>query len=1046
MNGKRFASLALWAIVLALFANGTLHAAVSKADNLPIFKFGPEDVAKLKASILPAKDAKTALDILHKQVKSLSATSASTTRPKSAKDMNWTGGLKFAVPASHFVQKSAKPQPTLMGIDNIAKINPASAIGVPSSFDDIPDFGIVRVYLGINYGYSYDKNPFYTGFDFGFREMPDRSSGSKILQQDNMKEGDLFFLEGFMWTEDSGERVIVATGIEVICGGFFLPSPLAVPLSMLGPGPGLKPSGPLKLNGVVTSELVHNEPDASSYTIGDGNGNNIKILDLYPDENPPVVAGEPITITGTRTYETDETGKVSPVIHRQSDIFNPVLEIETTPTHTVSGTVTADAGAAGQTVWVGCPGASDTAVFDENGVAHYQFRVGDGVHNIFARTAGYGGGWQTGQGLRVINALPEYGDCIGLDFTLLPMMSYNEATDSWYEQKEVLDISTDKVSIPHDGISTTEVTALLRDFEGKRYIDKPVAIATNWGKILSCDSKTDGMGKAHFVLQSSTKGQTAIVTATCGSNVSKTPVFFHNPGDPFVAISAINGVPAANADGQIVSGSMSYEIVAFDTDANGCRFIKRCDLLIDGVPVGTCAPSTYDEQGNLVTEYAFDSSKVRNGPGVLTVIGWDGKGNSFESNPINLVFQNACSEFKLNQQKMFYERAGRKDFTFDFVATEPWTLKVVTINDDKTENVVWTASGTTAGPQHLIWNGKKPNGYYEPELYWGELTTGNAQNMTVAEQVEAVQSSSPIQTEIARSLYFASRSKNRQPAIKMAKETLTLSSTTNAKPSLASAQTRSIADSGTHWQLSTIPENGKIFIASAMSKLSPMEKFFFYLDMVAVGRICQSRDYNKIVPIYEPDLSWKSSMTDPDILGMKDYWYSRENYIGVPFRNAFLITHGEENVTGFGDFDIPITVFQLTLADNTVESEDKGSGADLLTDLRVVPGSKDVTMWNVCYSMGWVSRPDYSVARAMTGCEPEDDYPSVFIGWQGLYSPNDYWFKGHLATMAIFSRLIEGYTVNQAIYLAGSNWLTFGTWTNSIGVYTYMNAESTWLE
>ena len=587
-----------------------------------------------------------------------------------------------------------------------------------AQLQDIPDWGYVRIYLGICQLESYDANPEICGYDYAWYQVPDRSSGIKIMQYGDLWEGDLFYLEGLMSTNAEGEREIMPLGIALVESGFPLARPMYASQKALTTG--LNAKGIVtKISGKVVKEIVDPYPDKAAYFfLDDGSGmetddpgtRGIRIIDPYYGQNPPVTLGETLTLSGSLTAWTDDQGKVRPVFNRSTDGFN-ASPWTGTNRYKVSGKVIADPDASGQKVWVECDGGSTTAVFDATGTAKYELSLREGDYNVYARTPGYGSElWW----------VPVYSDYPDVDFTVSAM-----------EQKELLDVTTREWEIKHDGTSITDGYAILRDFAGNRYPGRVIEIQTTKGQIVSCDNVTDENGKVRFKLRSSTKAETAIVSAKCGYLSSETPVYFHNVGDPMVSI-------LSPVDGQTVSGVTTHEIVVYDTDEDGSEDIREYVLLLDGNPIGSFCPVRYDqEDGELIRRPGFNTAKFPNGQHTLSAMVKDQDGNTMVSNEVVLTFNNSISEFKTNQNELFFGRAEYTDFACDFVANQsPWVLRVFTIEDDDTETTVWTATGDQTGPVHLTWDGKV-GGAYKSDIYMASLVAGpqTQVNLTMTQKV-----------------------------------------------------------------------------------------------------------------------------------------------------------------------------------------------------------------------------------------------------------------------------------------------------------------------
>ncbi len=621
--------------------------------------------------------------------------------------------------------------------NNIRVVSSASGGGLSCGFQDIPDYGYVRIYFGIVSQESYEIFPETSGFDSIWCQNPDRSSGIRILQYGDLWEGDLFYLEGFMGTTPEDERVILPLGVYPISYGFPLQRPIYVPgLTM-----GLNPTIQVKISGKVVTEPVYADPDACTYYIDDGSRletgipgvNGIEVVDPYYSHNPAVVLGEQIYITGSLSYKVDASGDIRRRLYRSTDGYNAVPYTGTTM-HTISGTVTADTEAAGQTIWIGCDGGWTTPVFDDNGTATYELQLNEGDYNIYARTPGYGSElWWVGV----------YGDYPGVDFIVYPMIYYDNNGNPVVE-KEIIEVVIENVTMNHDE-TTNKGFVLDRDFEGKRWAGKPVSVMVDKGMIVSCDSVTDEKGKAHFVLRSSTKTEVATVTATAGTLVSRTLVYYIEEGDPIVTV-------LAPTYGETVSGVTNLMIEVNDTNPDGVEDIRQRRLIIDGSKVGTFRNYDSDFQPDEgASEGGLDTTRLSNGWHELwaeVIQQADGTTTTSTSNVVRIYVNNPV-HVNISPQRYIGVEGQDQPLTMDmdFRDNTNWSLEIRGfVSSDDQDDVVFSASGTGSGSTQIAWDGKvddvlfpgvfeivlitnqiePPGEEQEWKYYWSQSTPGEA--------------------------------------------------------------------------------------------------------------------------------------------------------------------------------------------------------------------------------------------------------------------------------------------------------------------------------
>lgn len=631
------------------------------------------------------------------------------------------------ISAFKFVPKQSGQKPDIAKILNtgnvihLTDLDTASPKKFGASFQDIPDLGYVRI-LGVGSLESFDVSPPISGYDSVWCQSPDRSSGIRILQHGDIWEGDLFFLEGYMSTTEAGERVIIPLEIYPVDHGFPLPRPMFV--NHKGLSTGLTPKGlMMKIAGRVLDDPTFNDPDATTFYIEDGSGVrdsdstpiSVKVVDSCYGYNPPVQKGDFITITGTLSWEMDESGKKVPVFYRSTDGSNTPPYTGSTK-YTISGTVTADADATGQTVWIGCDGGSTTAIFDPTGVATYTLKLREGDYSIYARLPGYGSDmwWVT-----VDN------DCTGIDYTITPM-----------EQKMLLELVIEKNIIKHDGISTTKGYILCRDPEAKLYSDKNITLTTTAGQIVSCDTMTDSKGRINFVLKSSVNAETALIEAKCEEIQTSALVFFVNSDDPIAW-------PDEIWSGKTVSGNVPVKFYAIDMSLPETATIEdQMDKLyeytfeVDGQEIDGGIPIPVDDDpdyGSIPVVYTvLRTNDLPNGPHTIRAKITNSIGKTFYSLPQSFISDNEISNLKMTSSSASFpdevDLLGGGTVNITATLKEPTSVKVTAYEHNPTLtpslcNGKEIANGTFSS-LNCAWNGKifPSNGLNQPDQVYIEIT------------------------------------------------------------------------------------------------------------------------------------------------------------------------------------------------------------------------------------------------------------------------------------------------------------------------------------
>lgn len=996
----------MWAIMMLTLISACSFGASFQDDRIELskelgmkFTHGPKDAEAIKASTEHKKRSEIAFGSTTKQTEK-KAFSTKKEISCAQKILPLTENEKFCrfVPGGESRSESKILQ-SVASIEAI-KLSDLANSGQTSlcmSFQDIPDFGYVQIYFGVCSMESFNEYPAESGFDFAWWQNPDRSNGYRIFQFGELVEGDVFHLEGYMATTAQGERVIMPfwysptqqRTISILRNGFPLSRPLFVPLKTSAVPQ--RPSALVKIRGKIVTEPEYIEPDSCTYIIDDGspletNDSSVrgyKVVDSFHSLNTPVSKGDTVAITG---YFSNEK-----IFYRSTDGWNTIPS-KSEEKYTVSGKIYADADAAGQTVWIGCEGGSTTSIFDQTGTASYSLTLNAGDWNIYARTPGY---WS-----RLWWVTLDQNKSV--DFFTGPLFHYDE-NNNMVVQKEVLEVVTKTQSIKRDGISTVEGYALLRDFEGKRWQGKNVTLTTSAGELVSCENKTDQMGKCSFVLKSSTKSETATIVAKSDNLTAGGLFFFHNEGDPIVYIVNPVDQSTTGQDPITVSGKMRVDVITGNLNIDENSNITTRDLLIDDVICGSFyeAVSETDNNGNLYEKFpTIDTSCFSNGEHVLSARVTDDKGNISLSNKVKLVFANTISE--------------RRDINSEIIIDDPeivpgvysgsakidqpgnWILTIRNCDDD---SIIKTKS--VAGPcvASIEWDGKIDNAYVE-SLF--EVTL-EPEQVLPAETVNAPAQGADIE-----------------------KKTMTYLSVSRIH---TKALICGIFRDEEDWSAQTSKN-----------------------EMIAVKKACIARGVT-FTTIKDP--IWHSGK---DTKGDKTYRKGLEWYLSQGYRYFFISSHGIMK-----DFGATISIPAISLADG---EEVVGNNYFLaswmrptnpaISDCRILLGQYQIVEINACYSAGTITNHDDSLAQGfhVSNQELEDD-SGAYIGWYGKYlattinqlpawsvTPN-----GTGWTRGFWRRLGEGNTVQQAIEKSFSQpYLPEDGWMKDYLSWPGMSAWSTWLE
>jgi adhesin/invasin len=182
---------------------------------------------------------------------------------------------------------------------------------------------------------------------------------------------------------------------------------------------------------------------------------------------------------------------------------------------TVSGTVTANANASGKTVRIYGTGGLTTCVLNSSGIGTYTMSTRAGDHTLAADLAGYA---HSAKKLTVVA-----NQTTTCNFTLAPI-------------GKSVSVFANPTRIAPDGTSTSIVTAIVADEEGRRLANQPVSWNIDLGTVISSDATTDAAGVATLILQAPSTPGTANVSITVGGSTTICYVEFASPTAPSVRI------------------------------------------------------------------------------------------------------------------------------------------------------------------------------------------------------------------------------------------------------------------------------------------------------------------------------------------------------------------------------------------------------------------------------------------------------------------------------------------------------------------------------
>lgn len=311
-------------------------------------------------------------------------------------------------------------------------------------------------------------------------ERSDRSSAIWVSYSSHIPKGALVDITGRMTTE-GGSRALVADTVTTLDTNY--PEVDLVGMNNRNTNYGLDTTGMLvRLWGKVT--WVGSDPNNRVFYINDGsdlisditNVKGVKVYDTTTDTLPDV--DDYVAVNGYSGSESPGIRTLWKYTSGTSFYSLMLLAPATTGTGTISGTITA-AGADGKTARVFSGNASTTVVFSGN-TATYSLKVSYGRRVVTVSLPGYK---TTTKLVRVTSTDTD------------PV--YNVALPSLGQKMDFITAASGSLA---DGTREANITAILRDEEGRRIGNATIAWNASNCTVFRCDTTTDAVGEAKAVI------------------------------------------------------------------------------------------------------------------------------------------------------------------------------------------------------------------------------------------------------------------------------------------------------------------------------------------------------------------------------------------------------------------------------------------------------------------------------------------------------------------------------------------------------------------
>lgn len=521
---------------------------------------------------------------------------------------------------------------------------------------------------------------FYSPASFYIQEA-DRSWGLRVRYDGTLpNQGDLVDVQGSM-AATGGQRELQATSCTVVDTGYPLPQPLYMRGFNLGGGayglytPAVVDSQGLNNTGLVVrvSGKVNGQTYMGSYWLDDGSG----VVDgthagvhVLEDPGMPADGDYQDSLTGISGAEVPEGATGSVRALRVPSAYSTAQYGGGSGSITV--TVNAPASAEGKQVRVSGAAGMWTGVVTNGSASHTFTNVPFGVHALSATapTCSTAAGKVT---------LDSGNPAATLALSLSAAQTHILLTASPFR-------------IPPDGVSETQLTALVYDDEGRAVGNSTVQFTTDLGNLSATTGVTDAHGCARTTLCSTTNHEVATIWASAtGATPGGAYVEFAHEGDPRVIVTQPNW-------NSVVEGFLPITAILLDP-TGATPGIARARLIVDGTDNGPYTP---------VTEVFFDTQPFANGAHILQVAATDFDDNQMLSNRVPFTTDNMFAALQTDKQELMApsEQAHLSSQT----GPAAWQ---VSIKNHQGE-VVYTASGS--GPVDLTWGANVPEGIYQAEF------------------------------------------------------------------------------------------------------------------------------------------------------------------------------------------------------------------------------------------------------------------------------------------------------------------------------------------
>ncbi|MCL5103580.1 MAG: Ig-like domain-containing protein [Armatimonadetes bacterium] len=530
-----------------------------------------------------------------------------------------------------------------------------------------------------------DRVASFLASDYFCLEEPDRSSAIRVdAPYAYVMPGDLVEISGSVWTV-GGEKRLVAdvlpdwtNDVTVLDSGYPVPRPIGMPCKAVGGGAcgifapavgsavGTNNTGMLvRIWGKVTEGSTSYNGgygyylDDGSNVVADGGRHGIRVYEGVWRNTGDFVSG----VTGAIGCEIPDGATASIPTLYATTYYPPASGAGA---GTVSGTVTADANASGKTVRIYGTGGSATTTLNSNGVGTYTLSAPTGDHTFAAELAGY-----SRDTAKVTVTANQTTTC---NFTLASI-------------GKSVSMFANPTRIAPDGSSTSIVTAIVADEEGRRLANQPVSWSLDLGSLTDAMTTTDGNGVATAIVHSTTNHETATVWAQSGSAIGGYWVEYAAPGDPSI-------LPVSPAYGETLSGGRYLEYWINDPDGTADSF-QGVEIYVDGQVI--CS-TTWEEPWTY-----WDTFTVSNGSHSVKAKVTDAMGNIMFS-PLTWVTTDNLVSALASSSVEVIPGSGTTTISASLSQTSDWDL---TIKDSSGQNVVYSASGSGDNVSYT-WDGDTP--------------------------------------------------------------------------------------------------------------------------------------------------------------------------------------------------------------------------------------------------------------------------------------------------------------------------------------------------